>query len=325
MSGEEVIPRDYTYAWTVASDLPLPDFLEKYKPSVVQNNGKKPWIWVRGGPRARDDAGKAGALREGGALLKEIIARVKQIKDDASIPLQPNKQAGVESKKQVREQVQAEAAEKFTEIATRNGWVSGKWMIFAPVEKVDVIWADLATSLVSGPLAATCAFMAKVATASAGGISLTSGHLICLYVPDVYDKPGITQVMSVLARYHGIAPISVKANMFGALGIDSKHPSGVQTSPWKYAELMTSKEFKALKKDYNADVKAKKLVAPAKAKPPPRKKFDDEPFVPKAEVKTKKRKQVGSDPDYEDDGGGNNSADADYEEVEPKRMRTGAE
>ncbi|KAJ7496952.1 hypothetical protein FB451DRAFT_1348032 [Mycena latifolia] len=357
MFAEDTVPTDYAYAWSAASesDIVLSDFLERYKPSMVKNNGRTPWIWVRGGPRAREDAGKAGALKEAKALLKEVSARVKQIKNDDSIPLQPNKATGAMSKKQVREQVQAEAAEKFGEIATRHGWVSGKCMIFAEVNKVDSIWADLATSLVSRPLAATPAFLAKVATACADG-SPTSGHLVCLYMPDVYDKPAVIEVLTVLARHHGLSPFGVKANMYGAIGIDSKHPSGVpptvrvrtrsflergrtrscsQTKSSRYvcsfvrpASAQPSVTgLKALKKEYNAELKAKKAAAPkvkAKPKPKPPKKPVE---VKQPEITSKKRAREGSESgsEYESDGDdGDNSEDGDYDDPARKRMRTGA-
>jgi hypothetical protein len=107
----------------------------------------------------------------------------------------------------------------------------------------------LTASVVSGPLAATCAFSVKVATSPADGGS--SQHLICVYMPDVYDKDAVTevmnmkfdsksylcltdapapQVMKVLLRNHGLNLSGVKSNMYTALGIDSKHPSGLPST-----------------------------------------------------------------------------------------------
>lgn len=100
-------------------------------------------------------------------------------------------------------------------------------MVFAPSDKVDMIWSTIAStffrlsfhvslptssvlppspfsltchhataSLVTGPLASTSAFLAKVAT-SPQSETPNYSHLICIYVPDVYDKDGITQVRNV--------------------------------------------------------------------------------------------------------------------------------
>jgi hypothetical protein len=48
-------------------------------------------------------------------------------------------------------------------------------------------------SLVSGPLSATCAFEAKVATCPKDESS-NPQHTLCLYMPDVYDKVAVTEV-----------------------------------------------------------------------------------------------------------------------------------
>ncbi|KAJ6589818.1 translation initiation factor eIF 4e-like domain-containing protein [Mycena vulgaris] len=295
---------------------------------MVQNKGREGWIWVRGGPRAREDAGKTGTFKEGSALLKDVTERMEDIQGDGKIPVQPNKTTGAKSKKQLREEVQTEAAERFKEIAMRYGWVSGKWMVFAPVEKVDSIWEDIATSLVSGPLAATRVFPAKVATSSAAG-STASGHLICLYMPDVYDRDAVTEVITVLARHHGTSPISVKPSMCAALGMDSKHPSGVQSAPWKNTELLSNKEFKALRKEYNAELKvrlaevkanksppAPKVKAQPKHKPPPKKENKPPPRALK-----RPRGSDGSESDYEDEDGEESGDDYDPARM---RMRTGA-
>ncbi|KAJ6624305.1 translation initiation factor eIF 4e-like domain-containing protein [Mycena sp. CBHHK59/15] len=287
--SEDALPTKYAYAWTAASDIPLPDFLTKYKPSMIQNDGTKPWIWVSRGIPAREDEGQEAALEEASVLLKEVTARVESIKNDASIPTRSNKKTGAKSKKEVREEVQAQAADKFKEVATRHGYVSGKWLVFAPADRVDAIWSSLATSLISGPLAVTCAWRAKVATSPADA-DVSTQHLICLYMPDVYDKPAVTDVMRILLKNHGLSLSGAKANLYTALGLDSKHPSGVPSTTWKNAALLPEAESKALKDAYFAELATAKAVpkpaadkpdgATAKAKPRlQKKKVDDDPFA----------------------------------------------
>ena len=48
-------------------------------------------------------------------------------------------------------------------------------------------------SLASGPLHSTSAFLAKVATSSESETP-NAQHLICVYLPDVYDKAAVTEV-----------------------------------------------------------------------------------------------------------------------------------
>ncbi|KAK7057543.1 hypothetical protein R3P38DRAFT_2841608 [Favolaschia claudopus] len=317
MSNEDALPQKYAYAWSPESELSLPDFLKKYKPSMVQNDGTKPWIWVQKGAPSREDTGALEAIGEGAELLQAVSERVEEIKNDPSIPARSSKKTGAKGKKEVREEAQAEATEKFKNIATKHGFVSGKWLSFAPADKVDVIWSNLATSLVDGPLAATCAYRAKVATSSEDGNS--SQHLICIYVPDVYDKDAVTEVMKALLRNLGMNLSGVKSNLYTALGIDSKHPSGLQSTTWKNATLLPDTEAKELKDAYFAEIANAKEAAktapkadaakPAgdasKTKPKPqlkKKKAEDDPFGSddeedeedaeeaqrKAEVKSKK-------------------------------------
>ncbi|KAJ7039052.1 hypothetical protein C8F04DRAFT_1033690 [Mycena alexandri] len=308
MSSEDALPAKYTYAWTEDSELPLPDFLKKYKPSMVQNDGTKPWIWVKGSAPSQKDTGAEEALEEGETLLKEITARVEEIKNDASIPTRSSKKTGAKGKKEVREEAQAEATEKFKEIAVKHGFVSGKWLSFAPPDKVDAIWSSLATSIVSGPLAATAAFGAKVATSPDGGSA--TQHLICIYVPDVYDKDAVTEVMKVLLRHHGMNLSGVKSNLYTALGIDSKHASGLQSTTWKTTALLSDKESKALKDAYFENLSEAKAAAPKAAA--------DKPAAKPAVKAQPKKKQVEDDPFASDDDGEDGEEEARKAEVKSK-------
>ncbi|KAJ7188647.1 hypothetical protein C8R46DRAFT_27351 [Mycena filopes] len=313
MSGEDKLPTKYTYAWTEDSELPLADFVKKYKPSMVQNDGTKPWIWVKGSSPSQEDKGAEEALEEGEALLKEITARVEEIKHDASIPARSSKKTGAKGKKEVREEAQAEATEKFKEIAVKHGFVSGKWLSFAPPDRVDAIWSSLATSIVSGPLAATAAFRAKVATSPDGGNA--TQHLICIYMPNVYDKDAVTEVMKVLLREHGMSLSGVKSNLYTALGIDSKHASGLPSTTWKTTALLSEKEAKALKDAYFENLNEAKAAAPKAA-------TADKPAAAKPAAKAQpKKKQVEDDPFASDDDGEDGEEEAQRKAVVKSKVK----
>ncbi|KAJ7818191.1 hypothetical protein B0H14DRAFT_2840312 [Mycena olivaceomarginata] len=289
MTSEDSLPQKYAYAWSADSELSLPDFLKKYKPSMVQNDtsNSKPWIWVQKGAPSREDTGAAEALEAGAALCACLSLHLRGLTD------------GIRTVEATSERVQAEATEKFKDIAIKHGCPSH------PADKVDVIWASLASYLwLEGPLAATSAFRVKVAT-----------YLICIYIPDVYDKDAVTEVritplvMKVLLRNHGMNLSGVKSNMYTALGIDSKHPSGLQSTTWKTTAILSDSESKVrkcfLRKRRRTAKKAPKPDKPAgdakaKAKPQLKKKqAEDDPFGSdddedeeeaqrKAEVKSKK-------------------------------------
>ncbi|KAI0827892.1 hypothetical protein BC628DRAFT_1431819 [Trametes gibbosa] len=241
---DDIIPEGYPYQWTPDAELSLQDFLSKYKPSMVQNDGTKPWLWVHKSDAAPETKCDDAAMAEAAALLSQITQRVQQIQDDASIPIRSNKKKGLKSKKELREEVQHEATAKLKEISNNHGCVSGKWLIFAPPDRVDTVWNHIANSLVSGPLASTCAYAAKVAT-SPQSETPNYSHLVSVYVPDVYDQPSVTEVMKVLLRSHGLNLMGAKSNLYTSIGIDSKHPSGIPSTVWKNTALMKDTEIKA--------------------------------------------------------------------------------
>ncbi|KAF9243136.1 hypothetical protein BU15DRAFT_86541 [Melanogaster broomeanus] len=281
------IPAEYLYSWSPKSTLTLDEFITKYKPSMVQNDGTKPWLWVRSerdvGSQISVEA-QASAMAEAEALLKEVTDKVEQIKNDDSIPVRSSKKTGARSKKEVREQVQAEATEKLKDISKKHGYTDGKWLIFASSERVNAIWASIASSLVSGALSSTSAFCTKVATSPENE---TPGyqHLICVYLPDVYDKESVTEVMKVLLRKHGVNLSGVKSDLYTVIGLDSKHPSGISSTVWKSAALLKDTEIKELKDAATTTTQAEttKKSKSAEGKPKPllkKKKVDnDDPFA----------------------------------------------
>ncbi|KIK90766.1 hypothetical protein PAXRUDRAFT_831416 [Paxillus rubicundulus Ve08.2h10] len=279
--SDDNIPPKYPYAWSPNSTVTLDEFITKWKPSMVQNDGTKPWLWVRNEDTSSQTSveDEASALVKAATLLQEVTEKVEQIKNDDSIPVRSNKKTGVKSKKEVREQVQAEAIEKLKEISKEHGYVCGKWLIFAPSDRVDLIWAGISSSLVSGPLSFTSAFCAKVSTSPQNEVPGYQ-HVICVYIPDVYDKESVTEVMRVLLRKHGANLTGVKSDLYTVIGLDSKHPSGISSTVWKNTTLLKDAEMKELKDAYFAELTASKAAASTQA------------------GATKKSKQVGGKPRF---------------------------
>ncbi|EIN06740.1 hypothetical protein PUNSTDRAFT_72870 [Punctularia strigosozonata HHB-11173 SS5] len=252
-NSERVAPTSYPYAWTPKSELSIDDFVKKYRPSMVQDDGTKPWIWVR---TLKDEGlslhDSSEAIEEASTLTDMYFL----LQNDASIPLRSSKKTGAKSKKELREAAQAEATEKLREISTRHGYVCGKWLAFAPADKVDLIWSNLAKSIVSGPLSSTAIYTAKVST-SPKVDSPNYQHVICMYMPDVYNKTAVTEAMKVLLQDHGMNLSGVKSDLYTCIGLDSKHPSEVQSTIWKNKDLIPEVEIKALKDTFYANLKDK--------------------------------------------------------------------
>ncbi|KAF8161272.1 translation initiation factor eIF 4e-like domain-containing protein [Crassisporium funariophilum] len=337
MLNEDALDLYYKYAWTEGSELTLQDFLNKFKPSMVQNDGSKPWIWVRGSSPLKEDKGVDAAVEEATKLLNETTEKVESIKNDETIPIRSNKKTGAKSKKELREQVQAEATERLKEISIKHGYVSGKWLLFAAADKIDAIWSSIATSLVSGPLHSTSADQAKVSTSS----EQESPHLVCIYIPDVYDKASVTEVMKILLRNHGVNLAGVKSNLYTSIGLDSKHASGIPSTIWKNTAILPDKESKELKDAYFADLAlnnsapaanvagpsaaAEKVEAPTavktKAKPKLRKKVADDPFASDDDEDTNKEPRKPSRNAGSKTKRSNKDDGEDEEEERPKKKR----
>ncbi|KAF8622655.1 hypothetical protein AX15_006766 [Amanita polypyramis BW_CC] len=195
INNDDIPPQSsYPYYWSEGSESSIDEFVTKYRPSMVQNDGTKPWLWVEGSEsKFYSDVGREPATLEAIDLLKGCTAKIENIKTNKSIPLRSNKKSGAISKRELREWLQKEATEELKRIAIKHNYFTGKWLIFAPADKVDTIWATLAGSLVSGPLASSSARLAKV---SINPDTETSHyrHVIYLYIPNVYDKNDVTAV-----------------------------------------------------------------------------------------------------------------------------------
>jgi len=158
--------------------------------------------------------------------------------------------------------------------------------------------------LISGPLATTCAFTAKVST-SPQNDTPNYNHVMCVYMPDVYDKSNVTEVMKVLLRSHGVNLTGVKSNLYTAIGLDSKHASGIQSTVWKNTALMKDSEIKGLKEEFFAEISAAKGAIMEKAAP---EKEADSGAATKAKPKLKK-KVAEDDPFASDDEHDEGAAD----------------
>ncbi|KAH7883200.1 translation initiation factor eIF 4e-like domain-containing protein [Phlebopus sp. FC_14] len=313
--SDDPTPKASPYAWSKDSSLSLNDFLAKYKPSMVQNDGTKPWLWVRGEKELPIPEGVGAAVHEAATLLQEVAAKVEEVKNDDSIPMRSSKKTGAKSKKEVREQVQAEAAEKLRDISKKYNYVCGKWLIFAPPERVDAIWTTVASSLIYGSLASTSAFCTKVATSPQHE---TPGHqhVICLYIPDIYDKSSATEVMKILLRNHGLNLSGAKSDLYTSIGLDSKHASGIPSTVWKNTALLTDSEIKELKDAYFAELAASKTT---EAEPKEAESMTaSKPAEEKRKPALKKKKVEAEDPFASDDEGEEATPPCKTKNAEPK-------
>ncbi|KAG9100968.1 hypothetical protein FRC06_003483 [Ceratobasidium sp. 370] len=236
---------------------------------MVVDDGTKPWIWVRRvehepldetDPSGESD--ESSKLEQAKKLLDQYTEKIIAVqrnagaqKDD-SIPVRSNKKKGLRSKKEVREEIMVEAAKEFKRISQESQLTCGKWLFFAAPDNIDAVFARLAHDLVTGALSKTSAFCAKVAT-TPSTVEPNHRYLICLYLPDLYDKDAVTEVLRTACRSIGVRPNSAKTDLYTMIGLDSKHPSGMKSTIWNPTDLVPEAELKALLDTYWEDVKKK--------------------------------------------------------------------
>ncbi|KDN47906.1 hypothetical protein RSAG8_03326, partial [Rhizoctonia solani AG-8 WAC10335] len=235
---------EYKYSWKPSSELPIDEFLQKYKPTMVVDDGTKPWIWVQrlehepldsvNSADSKDSGPDNPVIESAHKLLESYTGKIASIQKDESIPVRANKKKGLRSKKEVREEVAAEATEK---------------LFFVQAEQIDGTFSRMARDLVAGALSNTPAFCLKVATTPAGVLP-NHRYLICLYLPDLYDKAVVTEVLRTVCQSTGVRPNSAKTDLYTIIGLDSKHPSGIKSTIWNPTDLVPDAELKALTDAY---------------------------------------------------------------------------
>ncbi|KDQ20000.1 hypothetical protein BOTBODRAFT_27407 [Botryobasidium botryosum FD-172 SS1] len=281
----------YPYQWSPSSDSTVEEYVSKYKPSMIQDDGTKPWLWVNNIHKPDFDAEKeAAAEEEATKALEETAKRVEEIQNDDAIPLRSNKKKGTRSKKELRDEATSQASSRLKEIALKYNHTTGKWLIYAKPDLIDAIWSKLAVSVASGPLSSTPVFSAKVSTSPKNDAGPNYQHVICVYLPNIYDESAAREVLRILVREHS-TPSAAKPDLYTGIGLDSKHRSGVRSTVWQPKELIDEKELKEMRDAFFASLKAGTDTAGGTSKGPLKPKATD-----------KKDDPFGSDSEDEDEG-----------------------
>ncbi|KAF8706760.1 hypothetical protein RHS03_04674, partial [Rhizoctonia solani] len=261
----------YEYSWKPSAGMSIDEFLQKYKPTMVLDDGTKPWIWVRrlehepldSVNRSDIDGTRSDTsiIERGQKLLEDYTGRIENIQKDESIPVRANKKKGLRSKKEIREETATEATEKFKQLCQESGLTSGKLLavfvclffvciltllfrlFFVQAEHIDGAFSRMARDLITGALSKTPAFCLKVAT-TPGDVLPNHRYLICLYLPDLYDRAAAAEVLRTVCQSTGIRPNSAKTDLYTMIGLDSKHPSGIKSTIWNPTDLIPDIELK---------------------------------------------------------------------------------
>ncbi|KAJ3177817.1 hypothetical protein HDU85_005728 [Gaertneriomyces sp. JEL0708] len=241
----------YEFIWNAtrpASELNT--FLNSSRPSETYTDSTD-WIWVR--DDAKETLHKASGKYDGNGgtfaeakelgmdVLETLKRRIQKIKDDPSIPARATK-ANPNSKPRIREAAQRDAKALITSIARSHGQTCGKWMFFPTLKQCDSMFRTIAMSLLFGPLKKTQAFCCKISPRKRDVPDDAQDYVICLYVPDIFDKEMTEEVLSVLIEDHGIVPGPAKPDLYTYIGLYQGHPSGLKATCWTVKDFMEKEE-----------------------------------------------------------------------------------
>ncbi|EJU04990.1 hypothetical protein DACRYDRAFT_104882 [Dacryopinax primogenitus] len=141
---------------------------------------------------------------------------------------------GLHGKHELREEIREQTVLGLRRLCENTGLTSGKWVFFVHRRSVTWVWKKIALSLVQGDLKETPAFAAKVSTINVGHT-----HIICLFLPDIFDKDAVGQVLDVLTTKVQVIPVVVKPDLYTYIGLYTKHPSGIRPSLWQVKDFVS--------------------------------------------------------------------------------------
>ncbi|KAF9517631.1 hypothetical protein BS47DRAFT_468098 [Hydnum rufescens UP504] len=275
-SAEEITHKsDYPYSWDAEDhSLTLDEFLAKYRPSMVQNDGSKPWVQVkRNSPSGMiSKSASKEAIDAARAHIAQTAINIEEINNNPSIPARSSKKTGAKSKKEVREALSASSARELSDIAIKHEFTSGKWSIFMKSNTIDDAWKKVAQSLISGPLSETPAYLVRASTSPANEASSSASppHVLSVQIPNILDKDEATNVLRVLLRNHGFSAPTAKPDLYSAISLDSKHKSGIRSTVWQVKELVGENEIANLLKEYTSrqgEAKARQKALASRSQP----------------------------------------------------------
>lgn len=184
---------------------PLHRWIEAVKPSLVP---AAQVAWVQVHSRAAGTPGSSGGGDFSEAPYQPALQQISDIIDrGANVPAAAKR----------------ECVERLLDTARRQGYTTGKWMVFLEPGVADAAWAAIARATATGELGCS----AKVAPTGAGPDELVREAVVCcVYVRDFDERAELQRVLRALMAL--MAPLQVpvtagfKPDAFTMLGIDGK-------------------------------------------------------------------------------------------------------
>ncbi|ODM16995.1 hypothetical protein SI65_07394 [Aspergillus cristatus] len=218
---------------------PVPEFLARLPPSTTKEESIGPWIFVsepdrRKGVDQEEEEDLASFVAKGTELLREFEEKKSKLEEE-------HDRSGAKSKAPLTRKLNVHRRaleEDIFALARENGVISGKWMLFPSVGRVDAVWKAVVEATVDGELGDG----AKVATDA--GDRRARGMMI--YTKDYEDIEDVRRVLGKLVELELVNTeqrmgIYYKADAFTYLRILGDNPYGLKASLYSSKDVLAGK------------------------------------------------------------------------------------
>ncbi|EQL38538.1 hypothetical protein BDFG_00121 [Blastomyces dermatitidis ATCC 26199] len=219
----------------------IPQFLARLPPRTTTASSVGPWIYIKNPaicnpvPYSNEDISN---FKDRGA---ELLQAFNDKREALRAEFHDRPQYLLEQRISMQRRI---LDAEILEAARANKIISGKWMLFPSVRRVDMVWGIVAESTARGQLG----IGAKVATECGGSRSGDANRprLICVYTADFDDKADIMRVLMSMKQLglfrsgQGWAPIYYKCDAYTYLGIMNSNPFGLKQSMHSSTEILAN-------------------------------------------------------------------------------------
>ncbi|XP_041361593.1 UPF0696 protein C11orf68 homolog isoform X2 [Gigantopelta aegis] len=108
--------------------------------------------------------------------------------------------------------------ENIKEIARNNKHLSGKWLVYRDIRKIDAVWMTIANAVVANKLGQAAKVSCRDSETSDNG-----NHVICVYTKDFTDEDDVMRVELMLRQLGVTGRLMYKPDIYTTLGIYAKN------------------------------------------------------------------------------------------------------
>ncbi|OJD24169.1 hypothetical protein ACJ73_04467 [Blastomyces percursus] len=217
----------------------IPQFLARLPPRTTSASSIGPWIYIKNPaicnpvPYSNEDI--SNFTNRGGELLQAFNDTRAALRAEFHDRPQHLLEQRISMLRRILDA-------DILEAARANKIITGKWMLFPSVGRVNMVWGIVAESTVHGQLGTG----AKVATEGGGSKSGSANRprVICVYTANFDDKADITRVLVKMKQLglfrngQGWAQIYYKCDAYTYLGVMNNNSFGLNQNMYSSMEIL---------------------------------------------------------------------------------------